>query len=35
MRQRLDTLDYSAAEQVCPHHLPIAALMKEATRLLA
>ena len=34
-RQRLGTLDYSAAEQVCPRRLPIAALMKEATELLA
>jgi hypothetical protein len=34
-RQRLGTLDYSAAEQVCPHRMPIAALMKEATELLA
>ncbi len=34
MRQRLGEMDYSAAEQVCPRGLPIAALMKEATELL-
>jgi len=34
-RQQLGTMDYSAAEKVCPRRLPIAALMKEATELLA
>ena len=34
-RQRLGAMDYSAAEQACPHRLPIGALMKEATELLA
>jgi predicted aldo/keto reductase-like oxidoreductase len=34
-RRRLREMDYSAAEQVCPRRLPIAALMKEATELLA
>lgn len=33
-RQRLGVMDYSAAEQVCPRRLPIAALMQEATVLL-
>ena len=33
-RRRLGEIDYSAAEQVCPRRLPIAALMKEATELL-
>jgi hypothetical protein len=33
-RGRLGDLDYSAAEQVCPRRLPIAALMKEAAELL-
>ena len=34
-RRRLGEMDYSAAEQVCPRRLPIAALIKEATELLA
>ena len=34
-RQRLGAMDYSAAEQACPHRLPIGALMKEAAELLA
>jgi predicted aldo/keto reductase-like oxidoreductase len=34
-RQRLGAMDYSAAEQACPRRLPIGALMKEATELLA
>jgi uncharacterized protein len=34
-RQRLGAMDYSVAEQACPHRLPIGALMKEATELLA
>ncbi len=33
-RQRLGDIDYSAAEQICPRRLPIAALMKEAAALL-
>jgi predicted aldo/keto reductase-like oxidoreductase len=33
-RQRLSVTDYSAAERVCPQHLPIASLIKEATALL-
>jgi uncharacterized protein len=34
-RQRLGALDYSAAERVCPHRMPIAVFMKEAAGLLA
>ena len=34
-RAQLSTLDYSAAERICPHHLPIAQLMREAAELLA
>jgi uncharacterized protein len=34
-RSKLATIDYSAAEQVCPHRLPIAKLMKQAGELLA
>jgi hypothetical protein len=34
-RRQLATLDYSAAERVCPHRLPIARLMREASGLLA
>jgi predicted aldo/keto reductase-like oxidoreductase len=33
-RAQLGALDYSAAERVCPHHLPIAQLMREAAGLL-
>jgi len=33
-QQQLAKLDYSAAERVCPHRLPIASLMREATDLL-
>ena len=33
-RRRPGEMDYSAAEQVCPRRLPIAALIKEATELL-
>ena len=29
-RRGLDGLDYGAAERACPHHLPIAQLMREA-----
>jgi len=35
MRARLPHLDYSAAERACPHRLPIAQLMREASVLLA
>ena len=35
LRTRMTALDYSAAEQACPHRLPIARLMKEAGELLA
>jgi len=34
-RARLTALDYSAAERVCPNRLPIAQLMREASRVLA
>jgi uncharacterized protein len=34
-RAQLSALDYSAAERVCPNHLPIARLMREAEELLA
>jgi hypothetical protein len=33
-RRRLSEIDYSAAERVCPHRLPIAALIKETSELL-
>ena len=32
---KLATLDFTAAERACPHHLPIARLMREAVELLA
>ena len=35
VRARLTQVDYSAAERVCPHRLPIAHLMREASVLLA
>jgi predicted aldo/keto reductase-like oxidoreductase len=35
IREQLASLDYSAAEQVCPNKLPIARLMREAVELLA
>jgi predicted aldo/keto reductase-like oxidoreductase len=35
VRQRLTAVDYSQAEQACPHGLAIAALMRQATELLA
>lgn len=35
MRARLTQVDYAAAERVCPHQLPIAQLMREASVLLA
>jgi uncharacterized protein len=35
VRARLTQVDYSAAERVCPHHLPIGQLMHEASVLLA
>jgi hypothetical protein len=34
-RARLTQLDYSAAERVCPNRLPIAQMMREASRVLA
>ncbi len=34
-RARLATLDYGAAENACPHRMPIARLMREARELLA
>lgn len=34
-RARLASLDYSGAEAACPHGMPIAKLMKEASELLA
>lgn len=34
IRARLTAIDYTAAEQVCPHRLPIGQLMQEATVLL-
>jgi len=34
-RQGLAALDYAAAERVCPHRLPIGAMMREASELLA
>ena len=35
VRQRLTEVDYSQAEQACPHGLAIAALMRQATEMLA
>lgn len=35
VRARLTQVDYAAAERVCPHQLPIAQLMREASVLLA
>jgi uncharacterized protein len=35
VRNRLATLDYTAAERVCPNRLPIGRLMREAGQLLA
>jgi hypothetical protein len=35
VRQRLGELDYSRAEQACPHRLEIAALMRQAAETLA
>jgi predicted aldo/keto reductase-like oxidoreductase len=35
VRQRLTEVDYSRAEQACPHRLPIAALMRQAREILA
>jgi len=35
VRGRLAGLDYSTAERVCPHGLPIARLMRQAHDLLA
>ena len=35
VRQRLTAVDYSEAERVCPHRLPIAQLMREASTVLA
>ena len=35
IRQRLTAVDYSQAEQACPHKLAIAALMRQATEMLA
>jgi len=35
IRKKLAKIDYSAAEAACPQNLPIAKLMKEATRKLA
>jgi len=34
-RARLTQIDYAAAERVCPNHLPIAQMMREASRVLA
>ncbi|MBM4274643.1 MAG: aldo/keto reductase [Deltaproteobacteria bacterium] len=34
-RQRLTEVDYSPAEQACPHRLAIAALMRQAAEMLA
>jgi hypothetical protein len=33
-RSHLTGLDYSVAERVCPRHLPIGRLMREAGELL-
>ena len=35
VRQRLPEVDYSQAEQVCPHGLAIAAFMRQATEMWA
>jgi predicted aldo/keto reductase-like oxidoreductase len=35
VRQRLTEVDYTRAEQACPHRLPIAALMRQAREILA
>jgi predicted aldo/keto reductase-like oxidoreductase len=35
VRQRLTEVDYSRAEQACPHRLAIATLMHQAKELLA
>jgi predicted aldo/keto reductase-like oxidoreductase len=35
VRERLASLDYTAAERVCPNRLPIGRLMREAGELLA
>jgi hypothetical protein len=35
VRQRLTEVDYSPAERVCPHHLGIARLMRQAQEILA
>ena len=35
VRQRLTEVDYSRAEQACPHGLAIAALMRQAKEMLA
>lgn len=35
VRQRLTEVDYSRAEQACPHRLAIAALMRQAREILA
>jgi len=35
VRQRLTAVDYSQAEQACPHRLAIAALMRQAMEILA
>ncbi len=35
VRQRLTEVDYSQAEQACPHRLAIAALMRQAREMLA
>jgi len=35
VRQRLTEVDYSRAEQACPHRLAIAALMRQAAEILA
>ena len=35
VRQRLTAVDYSRAEQACPHRLAIAQLMRQAAEMLA
>jgi predicted aldo/keto reductase-like oxidoreductase len=35
VRQRLTEVDYSRAEQACPHRLAITALMRQAREILA
>jgi len=35
IRQRLTAVDYTQAEQACPHKLAIAQLMRQATEMLA